>query len=170
MVDSANRISTAQTYVRMARTTVEQMTSNGARIQYTPAVVHEHAGSYMVSAYVGGSEYLTQDIQAMSSAYLNNGSYITVARMDNVSWVDSVLPTSMYSKMMIDYDNKRIFIGDGTSPPTDAGQPGQILASGGPGGAVYWLGSGGVGSAEVVTLSTGEYVTDSDGAAVGIGV
>ena len=135
----------AQRIVNVIGQVVSKNTANGARIQYTPAVVHDGSGAYAASAYVWVEEFL-EDIIVPAGDYVAAGDYVVLGISDEgKAWIDRILPTSLYAKMVIDYNRGRIGFGDGTEIPEDFGTLGDALLSGGPGASAYWGAGGGGG-------------------------
>jgi hypothetical protein len=132
-------MSQEQRLIDIIRSIVRQEIRNGARLQYRDGYVHD-GSSYMVTAYMNGDETnLSEDIIPMSGFYVGAGDYIQVASNEaGLSWISRVKETNLYSKIAIDPNRGRVLIGDGNSPPTNAGTLGQSLRSGGTSGSAYW--------------------------------
>jgi hypothetical protein len=132
-------MSQEQQLIDIIRRMVNQEIRNGARLQYQEGYVSD-GSSYMVSAYMNGDETnLVDNIIPMAGFYVGAGDYIQVASNEaGWSWINRIKETSLYSKIAIDPNRGRVLIGDGNSPPTNAGVAGQSLKSGGSGGSIYW--------------------------------
>ncbi len=115
-------------------------------------------GAYEVDAYLDGDTEITSYIRQPSGGYLNPGDPIgVVTTPEGDAWVDQVILESMHSKMAMDYNGGKIYVGDGLAAPSDPGLTGFVLHSGGPDDPVYWEtgGSGGVAGPQGPPGSTG---------------
>jgi hypothetical protein len=129
------RMRQAQRTLDVVRQAIGQSVENGANIDYSIGVVIASSG-YHCSAYLNASAYASEYIRFQSGQFVSAGDYILVGQQGVDSWVDQILPYSLFSKMVIDYENARI--GVGTDGTWDFGDDGQVLTSGGPSGAVRW--------------------------------
>jgi|SRR3990167_768055 len=130
-------MSDAQRVVNVIRDIVLDETENGALVRLLPGVVFSGGGSYECSAYVGGSEYLSESIRLLAGAYVNTGDYVVVGFLGSDSWVNQILPYSLYSRLVADWNNARLSIGNGSTEANDFGASGELLRSGGT-GSVSW--------------------------------
>lgn len=129
----------AQRLINVIRRSIEDRLGTVGAGNYRYGVAHEGGSAYEVSAYLDAEDVVTEYIRQNAGSYVSPGDYIIViATGEGDVWIDQILPTSLYSKIAIDYNRGRIFIGDGESPPSDPGQAGQVLHSGGPDGSFYW--------------------------------
>lgn len=127
----------AQRIIDVIRQAVSQMTENGATREYVNGYT-QTGGAYQISAYLAGSDYLSDYIEVPAGLYVPAGSYVEVVKYnDEDSMVVRTLPT-LFARLAIDPVSGRILLGDGTSEPSDPGQLGQVIKSGGPSGSAYW--------------------------------
>lgn len=134
----SNRIRQAQRTLDVVRQAVGQSVENGAEVRYSSGVVLESSG-YYCSAYLNASDYASDYIRLTSGQFVSSGDYVLVAELGVDSWVEQILPHSMYSKMVIDAESSRIGLGgSGDSDDWDFGTAGWALLSGGPGSSAYW--------------------------------
>ncbi len=128
----------AQAIVNTIRNIVDANTENGARINYEYGVI-DNSSAYEVSAFLSGDTDSTDDILLYAGQQVNSGDYAVISTDEHgVQYVHQILPFSLYSRMVADWNNSRILLGDGDSLPVDAGDEGDVLISGGPAGAVTW--------------------------------
>lgn len=129
----------AQRLINVIRKAIDQEVGTAARASYRYGVAGAGGSAYEVSAYLDGDSVPTAYIRQNSGGYVSPGDpIIVVVTKEGDAWIDQVLPMSTYAKIAIDYNQGRIFLGDGLTPPTDPGQVGQTLRSGGAYSEVYW--------------------------------
>lgn len=130
--------SNAQRTVNVIRTAVDQMTRDGAKISYRCGIV-VNGGSSLISAYLDGdNSAISEDIKVYAGAYVNTGDYVIIGvSNEGDTWLEEVISYSAYAKLVLDYNQAQIKIGDGTSEPS-AGEAGQVILSGGPTLPAYW--------------------------------
>jgi hypothetical protein len=109
-------LSDSQRIINVIRQAIEQETASGAKMHYTPGVVSESGGAYTASVFVRVDD-LVEDVMLPSGAYLNSGDYVIVGMTSDgqKAWVDRILPRTLYSKMVFDYETASIGVGDGES-------------------------------------------------------
>jgi hypothetical protein len=109
-------LSGSQRIINVIRQAIEQETASGAKLHYTPGVVSDSGGAYTASVFVRVDD-LVEDVVLPSGAYLNSGDYIIVGMTSDGqrAWVERILPRTMYSKMVFDYETASIGVGDGES-------------------------------------------------------
>ena len=128
----------AQRVIDVMRQTVSQSVNNGASVTYSSGFVVSSSG-YHCSAYIGASEYASDYIRIQSGQFVSPGSYILVGQLGVDSWVDQILPQSMFSRMVVDYEEGKIGLaGTGTDDDWSYGASGQALVSGGPSAPAQW--------------------------------
>jgi hypothetical protein len=152
----------SQRIVNVMRQAIEQETRSGAKMHHTPAVIEEvgpstepllrgvslllatrsgdteTTGGLIASAYIRGDE-LIEDIIIPAGAYVSAGDYVSLAMTDGgKAWIDRVIPSSIYSKMVLDYNRATIGVGTGVTGTWDWGEPGQVLVSAGPDAPMYY--------------------------------
>jgi hypothetical protein len=125
----------AQRIIDVIRQAVTQMTENGARREYVYGYV-QTGGAYQVSAYLNGSDVLSDYIEVPAGMYVPSGSYIEAVKHNDDVLVVRSMPT-LFARIAFDVVNGKILLGDGTAVPSNAGTLGQVIMSGGSGSA-YW--------------------------------
>lgn len=142
----------AQRIIDVMRQAVSQMTRNGAMRQYVLGQVAV-GGAYQVSAYLNGSESLSDYIDVPAGLHVSAGSYVEVVHTDEDMIVHRVLPT-LFARLAIDPETGQVYTGDGSTEPSDPGSGGYVLTSGGSGASAYWAASAGGGGGSSLSLST----------------
>lgn len=144
-------VSNHQRIINVIRQAIDQETASEAGTQLTPGTVvagaYDTGGVFHVSAYVH-SDDLLEDIIMPAGAHLLEGDIIIVAtNKEGKSWVDRVVPNTIYSRLVLDYNRALLALGDGENKPEDYGEFGQVLKSGGYDNPMFWddsaTGSGG---------------------------
>lgn len=93
---------------------------------------------YLASAYLGVDD-LVEEIIIPAGAYVSSGDYVVVAtNAEGKSWIDRMIPNSLYSKIVNDVHRGRFGIGNGDTGDFDFGAAGQAIVSSGPDGSVAW--------------------------------
>lgn len=124
----------AQTLLDLIRQAITQQTRNSARYKYSYGVAI-NSSAYAVSAYLNASEFATDYIQVPDGWAINSGDYIKVAEDEGGKHsVDQILPYTQYSRMVFDFRNQRMLLGDGSSEPATVVDM-TTLGSGGSGGS-----------------------------------
>jgi hypothetical protein len=125
----------AQRVIDVIRQAVTQMTRNGAMRNHIRGQAVT-GGAYQISAYLGGSSYVSSYIDVPAGMYVPAGAYVEVVQADDETQVSRVMPT-LFARLAVDHQNARVYLGNGSVEPADAGQSGYLLTSGGSGSA-YW--------------------------------
>lgn len=130
----------AQRMINVIRQAVGQEVSNGAEIEYISAYIGSIAGgAYHVSAYLNGDSEESFYVRTWAGSYLKSGDYVVVGVSDDGdSWVEKVLPYSLYSRLAVDHSRGILYTGSGSALPVSSGEAGQALLSGGPSSSVTW--------------------------------
>ncbi|MEO6077529.1 MAG: hypothetical protein ABIP54_01970 [Candidatus Andersenbacteria bacterium] len=97
---------------------LSQSTGDGAMVDYRHGVVFS-GGSYEVSAYLMGNTIVSESITVDAGQFVNAGDYVVIGVLGTRKWVDRVLPKSLYSKAVIDYNEGKLYWGNGTSAPNN---------------------------------------------------
>jgi hypothetical protein len=127
----------AQKVIDVMRQTVSQSVGNGANVIYSSGVVESSSG-YYCSAFVGASDYASEYIRLLSGQIVSAGSYVLVGQLGIDSWVEQILPQSMFSRMVVNHEDGRIGVnGSGAAGDWDFGTAGEALISGGAGPATW---------------------------------
>ena len=119
----------AQRTINVIKTAIDKTVSNGAMRSYKYGVITQ-GGSDFVSAYINGETSIaSEDIRVPAGWYVAPGDYVVVGFNEGKSWLEEVLPYSLFAKLVMDYNAGQLKIGAGSAEP-DAGADGQVLMSG----------------------------------------
>lgn len=124
-----------QRIINVIRQAIEQDT--GQSIYMTPGTV-DTASAYVCTVYIQTDD-LVEDVWTPAGLDLNAGDYVIVGQIGSTAWVDRLIPTTLYSLMMLNYNKGQIYFNtdNGDTSSWDNGSLGDMLYSGGSGSA-YW--------------------------------
>jgi len=150
----------SQRVINVIRQAIDQQT--GDQVRYTPGVMHKptvtqpsgirgvnlllvesisatsSSASQSSSAYIRGDELL-EDIIIPSGMFVQSGDYAVIAVSEGgKAWVDRMLPTSLFDRLVTDFNRGSIGLSDGSNDVYDFGLSGQVLKSNGPDSPVEW--------------------------------
>ena len=94
----------AQRTINVIKTAIDKTVSNGAMRSYKYGVITQ-GGSDFVSAYINGETSIaSEDIRVPAGWYVAPGDYVVVGFNEGKSWLEEVLPYSLFAKLVMDYN------------------------------------------------------------------
>lgn len=108
----------SQRLINVITDKIDSSVKDGATETRTPGVIISSSGSgYEASAYIRGDDVI-DDLIIPNGMAVSAGDYVFIAEDgEDKSWIDRLIPATLYSKLAIDYERRQILSGDGTADP-----------------------------------------------------